>query len=355
VPPLRPGGVVVSAATNGRHHGMSPWSPDSHTLHILKDILDVLDEERSEWPLGPRSMEYRLLDKGYLKTLLHHPSIGPSPWSKTHKRKRPSTPDNGALYTKVLDVLARGRRSGRIPWEAVADDFSIADHHHGYASPDAFWAMVEELADDYEPVLLAGQSVVPELWCEARGMTARVRTIAHEYGVSVYSSGGSDHLKPKRDLALRVVRRIGVGKRTAVLHVGDHDDKGVEIFEVLRDDVTTMVRDRVWREAADRLDDDAELASIVPWLDFRRLAITAERAEELRLLGKHQGQEAKSGRWKVQAEAMAPHDRAELIRAALESCLDMDLIEQTREGGEQHRAAVLQALATLALTGEGFR
>jgi hypothetical protein len=91
-------------------------------------------------------------------------------------------------------------------------------------------------------------------------MTARVRAIAHEYGVSVYSSGGSDHLRPKYDLARRVVRRIGQGRGTAVLHVGDHDDKGVEIFEVLRDDVTAMARDLLWSDAPDRHDDDVELA-----------------------------------------------------------------------------------------------
>jgi hypothetical protein len=327
---------------------MAPWSPNRATLVIIEAIEEVLEEDRSEWPLGPRSVEYRLLDKGYVKSLGHHPSLGPSPKAKAHRRKNPSTPDMNALYDKVVSVLARGRRSGRIPWDAIADDFCIAQHHEGFSGPDSFWALVEEWADAYEPVLLDGQPVVIELWCEARGMTSRVRAIAHEYGVSVYSSGGSDHLNPKRDLALRVLDRISGEPRrsTTVLHIGDHDDKGVEIFEVLRDDVTAMVRDLLWHRAPYR-DVQRETAALMPWLRFVRLAVTAEQAEALAAQGKHQGRD-KSGRWKVQAEATAPHDRAGLIRGAIESLLDMDVFEQTRVTGRAHREDVLRVLASLS-------
>jgi hypothetical protein len=111
-----PGGGVVSAGNGSGNRGMAPWSPDRRTLVIIEAIEEVLEEERSEWPLGPRSVEYRLLDKGYVKSLGHHPSIGPSPKSKAHLRKDPSVPNMDALNDKVVSVLARGRRSGRIPW-----------------------------------------------------------------------------------------------------------------------------------------------------------------------------------------------------------------------------------------------
>ena len=128
--------------------------------------------------------------------------------------------------------------------------------------------------------------------------------------------------------------------RTVVFHIGDHDDKGVEIFDVLADDVTQFIADYLERG-------DLELGRVYAEhiVEFVRLAITDEQIHDhdFDLDGKDQGYD-KSGMLKVQAEAIPLGMRAQLIEGAIESVLDLDLFDRTRQRAEAEREALLEDL-----------
>jgi hypothetical protein len=178
-------------------------------------------------------------------------------------------------------------------------------------------------------------------------MVARVNRSAHQYGVTVFASGGDDHLLPKHNLAIECFNRWAKnGLQTVVLHIGDHDDKGVAIFETLADDVTQFVADYIGRDPVFN-DDDPETCRAVAEhiVSFTRLAVTDEQIADPRygLDGKDQGYD-KSGRLKVQAEAIPFAMRAEMISTAIESLLDLDLLARARARAEADRAVVLGQL-----------
>jgi hypothetical protein len=316
---------------NRRIRGLAAWKPNADTRPILDDIEAVLAEDRAEWPLGPRSIEYRLLDRGYKKTSNRRADLAPSAHDRTHLRKGTGA---NSLYDKVTDVLTRARRSGRISMDAIADDADVEAEPFEFDGEQAFFDDVRSRAEQYRRALLSGQAVIPELWCEARGMLARTEAIAFEYGVSVRSSGGTDHLKPKYDLAVRAVRRFRAGQRTVVLHIGDWDAAGRIIFAALAEDVTEIARD-LYSQAGSMPRD---------LITFKRLALTRAQALSLHRAGKSQGLDA-GGQPMVQAEAIAPLQRARLIRNAIEGLLDMNLFARTKARGERERRSILRKVA----------
>lgn len=83
----------------------------------------------------------------------------------------------------------------------------------------------------------------------------------------MYSGGGYDGLKPKRDLALRARRR---GIPTVVLTVSDCDDHGRRIARAAAEDCTAWA---------------AHFGADEGWLSFERIALTEEQAAEHGLLG----------------------------------------------------------------------
>jgi hypothetical protein len=309
--------------------GLADWKPNAHTLTILADILGVLRENRDEWPVDARSIEYALLDRGYRKHLAQRTDQPASPKSREWER-RDGKSRQGTLYMKVIEVLARGRRAGLVPWDAIADNAYRLSEPDAFTSPAAFLARVREAAAGYERPLLRFQPIVPELWVEARGMVDRVDAIAHEYGVRVWSSGGMDHLEAKHRLALSVVDRAREGRCTVVLHIGDHDKAGRTVFRVLAEDVAAMAEDTE--------------ANAGGYVAFHRLWITEPQAWELHDLGKSQGLDA-DGLPEVQAEAVPIADRPAMIRAAILARINVPLYERVRDRGLAERGRIIERVS----------
>ena len=79
----------------------------------------------------------------------------------------------------------------------------------------------------------AGQSVCLEIWCEAADLMPRIARVASDYGVKVYSGGGMDGLKPKKEAAERAARRE---VPTMIGHLADYDKHGGYIRNAFEED-----------------------------------------------------------------------------------------------------------------------
>ena len=152
-------------------------------------------------------------------------------------------------------------------------------------------------------------------------MAPQLARVAHEYGVTVYSSGGFDSLTVKYAAAQRIVER---DVPTVVLHVGDFDPSGVTLFQAALEDVGAFV-------AADGGE-----------VEFKRIAVTPEQIERYDLPGAPPKASSHAATWRsdtdaVQAEAMAPSDLATEIRHHVIAELDMDALEQAKSGEAGNR------------------
>ena len=179
-----------------RHRGyLDDYNPQAKTRMLLAQVQDVLDTYASDLPLTGRQIFYRL--------------VGTVDYPKDER-----------AYGRLMDNLGNFRRAGEISFDAIRDDGATELVPLEFASPEEILATAEELAAKGQGVRVEGQDRCPELWCEAAGMAPQLARVAHEYGVTVYSSGGFDSLTVKHAAAQRIVER---DVPTVVLHVGDFD------------------------------------------------------------------------------------------------------------------------------------
>lgn len=299
-------GRVYSAT---RVRGLADWSPQSATRALLVHIAAVVDEFADYLPMTLRQVFYRLVaTRDY--------------------------PKDERASERLGETVNRARRAGLLDWEAIRDDGTTRLDPEGFNGTPDFLATVQALASAYTRDPAPDQEVDLEVWVEAAGMVPQVARVAGPYGVPVFSGGGFDSVTAKHDAALRIVERSRRGRRTVVLHIGDHDPSGCSIIDSAAADVSKFC------------DDYHEPNSVT----FRRIAVTPDQVETLRLPTappKATDRRGERMAYTVQAEALAPPILAEIVRLAIETELDLDILDRSRREGEAERQRLLSVLATL--------
>jgi len=146
-------------------------------------------------------------------------------------------PKTDAVRNKIYRLLRKMRRSKMIGFDAITDDSETAQSTKNYESPEDFFGQEERRAEAYALNLQANQPCVLEVFTEGAGKVAQLYQLTRNYHIPTRSPGGYDAIAPKRNLALRAAWEWErTGKRTHVLHCGDFDPDGEEIFRVLVED-----------------------------------------------------------------------------------------------------------------------
>jgi hypothetical protein len=288
----------------GRPKGFAPWKPQKKTETLLGDVEQVLEEYRSYLPMTVRQVFYRLVGLGYAKS--------------------------ESFYNKVQDACNRGRRSGRISFSHIRDDG--VSRHAGenpsscYESPLEYYETYEEIGNYYKRSWHADQPAYVAILCEASGMVPMVARAVRDYRVPVASSSGFDSLTVKHDLFTDALERYrSFGQRTVLLHLGDHDPSGWWIHKSMAEDLGAFCTGHP--NAPDDL------------IDLRRTALTPRQIRELGIepdvkqpTGDHAKEFVDRGLApSAQLEAIPPDTLSELVRHAVESTLDLEVLEESRD------------------------
>jgi len=305
-----------------RPRGPQPdWRPKSpRAKGILLDLIARYRQHRDEGtlPRGGRGIFYDLRPNGmghgvtYRKPDSAHPLSGFGPME--------------AHPAAVQEVLVMARRAGIIPEAWVADTRAPSPiitqfdtDADSEAASIASW--VEDAASSFHLDPQSGQPRHIELWCEAEDLAPRIARIAEPWGVPVYSGGGFDGLKGKRAVAARAARR---DVPTLVLHIGDRDPHGEMIYQAVAEDAVAWARNAGCWE-----------------LEFRRLALTYDQAEEFGLLDSD---------GKAEADSLPVQVLDQIVTDALEELFDTDALEELR-AMEQEQRDLLPAAIRAALAG----
>lgn len=308
-------------------HGYTSYRPSAEKRVWLERTRAVLAEYKDELPLTVRQIFYRL--------------VATYDYAKTEK-----------AYGQLAHMLTRARRASllkdstcpTIPFGAIRDDKLRSNVANSYEDPPHFADSVAQWAADYRLDRQEGQPTYVEMWCEAQGMLPVLRGIAEPYTIRVSSSGGYDSITTKHNLARRVAKRWSEEQRpTLVLHVGDFDGSGEDMFTNLRDDVGTMVYQ--FTESWDAY-------------DVERVALTAEQVIERNVITAPPKPSDSRTRafvdrhWEVvewagsdeisaQLEALTPTDLRELFEEVITGHLDQDEREKVLAREEEEREALV--------------
>jgi hypothetical protein len=310
----------------GRVKGFAPWKPQKRTEPLLADIAVVLEEYREYLPLTVRQVFYRLVGKGYPKT------------------------EN--FYATVQEVCNRARRSGRIRFESIRDDgvSRRGGESYTYASPEDFYADQSKIYNYYERSWHADQPAYVQVLCEAAGMVPMLERAVRRYRVAVASSSGFDSLTVKHDLFREALRREEeFGQRTLLLHLGDHDPSGVSVYESMAEDLEAFGED----QGEDGL------------IEVRRVALTPAQIQLLGIATTPDEVKPSDSRSKAfiarglepaaQLEAIPPDTLTVIVRQAVETALDVDILAASQAQEQQERRQVQEKLdAVNAVLREAF-
>jgi hypothetical protein len=263
---------------NGRDRGYITWRPTRRITAKLEAVQDVLATYHDYLPMTVRQIFYVLVARLVIK--------------KT-----------ALEYRNLAYVLRKARRARIIPFEHIHDQGStLPETLLGFSdASDLAWVIHHQVRTfDLDPQAAQLRRLL--LWCEAAGMLAQLKRIGAPYGVDAIAGGGFDSVTDKWQI-VQLVRRAGVPFE--VLHVGDLDQHGESIFEVLAEDVPAF---------------DEYQGNIT----FTRIAVTPE---QIKLYDLPEDFE-KPG--VIQAEALPPDILAEIADTAIRGRLDLDQLAATQ-------------------------
>ena len=306
----------IKKETHKRPKGYAPWKPQKKTARLIMRVKEILKEYEDHLPLTNRQIFYRLVAAyGYPKT------------------------EN---FAKSLnDHLTRARRSGKIPFEHIRDDgISIMAHAH-YEDKNAFYKHVHDEGKAYKRDKLARQGLDIRVYCEAAGMMPQLERVCEPYSIPVYSCSGFDSVTAKHELSESCWRRfVYKGRRTVILHLGDHDPSGESIFnDGLVQDIHAFLAEDVPHK------DPRDIAG------FERVALTEDQVLRFNLeTAPPKDTDSRTANWKgaatgtCQLEALPPDKLAELLEAAIRRRLDMGVYKEDLKAEEEERRRITKAL-----------
>ncbi len=285
---------------------------------MVAAVGEILEEYRQYLPLTNRQLFYRLVA-----------SYG---FPKTERD-----------YRRLCEYMNRARRSGLIRFDHIRDDgISVWEEQH-YSGEEDFYRHIRELGEAYRKDKLTDQHVEIRAYCEAEGMLPQVGRTLSRYSIPVYSCSGFDSLTAKHQLANWCSANWTYGgKRSIVLHLGDHDPSGVSIFESIRDDVWAFLKRRVPYR------DPRSVAH------FERVALTPLMVAAFDLpTAPAKESDSRSASWEggtCQLEALRPDTLAEILVGEIEGdewipgFLNREQLARDREAEEQTRRRVVRQL-----------
>lgn len=284
---------ATATKRRSRPVGYAPWTPRGATSDMLGAITSVLDDHADYWPITPRQVLYRLMGRGQA--------------TKSDAER-------------IGEYIARGRRAGMIPWEAIGDGRTEAKFPIVCDDPEAFFAEVRQSASVYQLDRQEGQAVYVEMVVEAAGAVEQVFRTTGNYGVPVLSGSGFVSITALREIVLRAEARE---VPTVILVAGDLDPAGRDIRARTAADIAAFAE----RHEAQ--------------ITVQTIALTEGQVDDLRLI--RAPMDAKKIKkypwwphdWTVELEAVAPHDLARIVSYAIESLTDAD----TRQAVIEREAA----------------
>jgi hypothetical protein len=237
----------------------------------------------------------------------------------------------------VSNYLVRARRSRKIPFESIRDDGASVLEGKFYSGEEDFYGYIHEEAKGYERDKLANQECDIRVYCEAAGMMPQLERVSRRYSVPVYSCSGFDSLTAKYDLAKAVAEASTYrGRQTVILHLGDMDPSGETIFDAISQDVYAFLE----VDVPHKRPEDIAI--------FERVALTEELVEEYDLPTDPAKESSHSAGWgnrrACQLEALAPDVLARVLAEAIESHVDLDILEADRKAEVEERRKIAKAL-----------
>jgi hypothetical protein len=260
-------------------------------------VLKVAEDLKPYWPLTLRQIYYRLVAAQVIE-------------------------NSRSNYTMLSKLVKWMRIDDRLPWRALEDRSRRVSSKRGFESVTEFVEQeVDSFLTGYSRCLVQNQGKYIEVWSEKDALMSVFEKTVYPYCIRAVVCKGYQSITFIADFYKRAEQAIMKGQQPVVLYFGDLDPSGVQMLEA----------------TIETLQDELDLYGV----EFKRVALNPEHIERYQLPSDPEAAKVTDPRYKkyvekygtvaVELDAVHPETLQTLVKAAIQSELDMDLFEAQKD------------------------
>jgi len=217
-------------------------------------------------------------------------------------------PNTVQSYKGLGEIINDGRLAGLIDWDAIEDRTRNLRGLSHWSSPRN---IIRACANQYTEDLWAGQENYVEVFIEKDALIGVIEGVCTQMDVPYFSCRGYVSQSEMWGASQRLIGREEAGKRTIIIHLGDHDPSGIDMS----------------RDIQDRLNLFGSTVSV------RRIALNFDQIENLPpnpakvTDSRYEGYRALYGDESFELDALEPRVIVALIQDNIDDLIDTDLWE----------------------------
>ena len=258
-----------------------------------------------------------------------------------------------AAYDRLKRVMRDQREDGTVPWDW------LVDHTRAVFAPRTFEGVEGLLTDTatlYRRDLMRSQPVAIQVWAESDSIGSVIAQVTSRYCIPTFIGRGYSSRGYLWNAARDAVAAAEADKEVAILHVGDFDPSGVDIYRDVEETLRLYAFARQFgapvttcrRLVSDR---DYRLGSTTDWLSFERLALTPDQIEDYDLparppKGSDVRTAAFTGKGAVEVEALPVEELLAIVEEAILERIDREALRIAEAAEASERDIALRIAAT---------
>jgi hypothetical protein len=182
------------------------WSPRRDTLALIAKANEIIDEyEAQGFNLTARQLFYQFVTKNWL-------------------------PNNEKNYKRLYTNVAKARNAGLIDWDAIEDRTRELVNFSSWDSPGE---LVSTYANRYREDIWEAQSYRPIVIIEKDALLGVIEGVCRELRVPYAAARGDASITFLNELGKRFEDHLADGLTPIVMHLSDHDPKGLDMTRVI--------------------------------------------------------------------------------------------------------------------------
>jgi hypothetical protein len=141
-------------------------------------------------------------------------------------------PNSDAEYKKLGSVINDGRLAGMIDWESIVDRTRPSRGNAHWESPQE---IITAIGSQFKIDTRADQDCYIEVWVEKDALIGVLERICTQLDVPYFSCRGYVSQSSMWEAAQRFIEQEENGRRTLLIHLGDHDPSGIDMSRDIRE------------------------------------------------------------------------------------------------------------------------
>lgn len=251
-------------------------------------------------------------------------------------------PKNEAVYGKLKRVMRDLREDGTVPWDWLVDHTRSVFQVRTF---DGIEGLLADAATLYRRDLMRHQGAAIQLWAESDSIGSVINQVANRYTIPTFIGRGYAARGYLWSAAKDAIAAHEAGKTVVILHVGDFDPSGVDIFRDVEETIRlyALAIETTMSVATTRRYFASDAIRVhTRWLDFDRLALTPEQVAAYDLPSRPpKASDVRTAKFtgvgSVEVEALPVADLLEIVEAAIVDLIDPNALRIAEQAEKSER------------------